>query len=345
LPRRAVINFVGAGVTVTDDPANNRWIVTIAGGGTIPPPATDTYLLRTGWTAVASGIYGAGFEGQKTLDDNIATIWHSPDNAGAGTYITIDMQTAQAFDFVDFIPRQDQRTDPKLVTLEVSIDGSAWTDSSNAWLGVSSAATKRIGASAQHNCRYLRLRFVTAQAAAAACACAELKPGLAGTPGALYDFAPHNMTSANLPSPYVVSGSASYTDAQPWEAFDGNHGFSSAGADGCWLGEGAGVCWLQIDIGSGNSRKLQAYAINTNADGGSTRPPKTWTMQGSNNGTAWDTLDTVASETAWGAKERRVFTCDVATVAYRYFRLNVTANNGDPIYTQIGELELFALRV
>ena len=33
LPQRAILNFTGAGVTVTDDPANGRTIVTIPGGG------------------------------------------------------------------------------------------------------------------------------------------------------------------------------------------------------------------------------------------------------------------------------------------------------------------------
>jgi hypothetical protein len=71
------------------------------------------------------------------------------------------------------------------------------------------------------------------------------------------------------------------------------------------------------------------------------RAPKSWTLQGSHNGTDFDTLHTVVNTPEFTNGEKRDFTCTVATTAYRYFRLNVTANNGDASYLQIGELYLY----
>src|SRR6266853_1711642 len=151
------------------------------------------------------------------------------------------------------------------------------------------------------------------------------------------DFAPHNMTSDSAPSPYVASGSAEFSPFETYRAFDG----TVAGAPHYALCTGAGVCWFKLDTGSGNSHLLVTYDIQVNDVPEPNRAPKTWTMEGSNDNSTWDTLDTVSSETSWGSSERRSYSCDVTSTHYRYFRVNVTANNGDGTYTQIGELYLF----
>ena len=55
LTQRAALNFVGSGVTVTDDSANNRSLVTIAGGAA---PVSSVFT-RTGAVVAASGDYSA----------------------------------------------------------------------------------------------------------------------------------------------------------------------------------------------------------------------------------------------------------------------------------------------
>jgi hypothetical protein len=67
------------------------------------------------------------------------------------------------------------------------------------------------------------------------------------------------------------------------------------------------------------------------------RAPKDWTLKGSNNGSSWTTLDTRTNETSWGDFELRSYAVTGAA-AYRYFRLNITANNGDGTYTEVDEL-------
>jgi hypothetical protein len=66
-----------------------------------------------------------------------------------------------------------------------------------------------------------------------------------------------------------------------------------------------------------------------------------WTLQGSNDNIDWDVLDTVTGETNWGDLEKREFDCDVVTTAYRYFKINITANNGNAFAVSISEIYLY----
>jgi len=73
------------------------------------------------------------------------------------------------------------------------------------------------------------------------------------------------------------------------------------------------------------------------------RDPKNWQFQGSQNGTAWTTLDTRTNETF----ASRFLTKQYAitnTTAFAYYRLNITANNGDANGLQLSEMA-FTYRV
>lgn len=146
------------------------------------------------------------------------------------------------------------------------------------------------------------------------------------------------MTSNVLPSPFVASASTNHIQLLPWMAFD-----NTLGILGYWVTNGVSTGWLTLDIGSGNSEILVGYTIYVNTIPEPNRAPKDWTVEGSNTGAFAGeevTLDTVTGEVSWGSGEGRTFTCDVATTAYRYFRINITDNNGDT-YLQIGELILY----
>ena len=142
------------------------------------------------------------------------------------------------------------------------------------------------------------------------------------------DLAPHDLTSDTSHTPFVVSASSAYSFLPEWHAFDGTATY--------WIGIGGGVDWLQIDLGS--AKVLGAYAILATTE--LARMPKNWTMQGSNDGATWAVLDTQAGQ-AWTNNETLTFRVPVVSAAYRYYRLNITANNGDGTYTDIGELYLY----
>ena len=152
------------------------------------------------------------------------------------------------------------------------------------------------------------------------------------------DFAPHDLTSDASHSPYSVSASSAYYLSPEWHAFDG---VASGPYTNTWLGTGGGVDWLQLD--TGGSYYLGSYAINVDTQGGGEplRAPNSWTMQGSNDGATWTTLDTQAGQTSWAGGETRAFTIASVGPAYRYYRLNITSNNGDTTYTQVAELYLY----
>jgi len=152
------------------------------------------------------------------------------------------------------------------------------------------------------------------------------------------DVAPHNMTANDTPPPYVISASSYVSICYPWKAFDGVwDGYAES-----WESDGAPPDWIKIDMGAGNTYKIESYAIQCPSGIAAVdRMPKDFTLQGSNNDSDWDVLDTVTGETGWSSPEKRTFTCDVCTTAYRYFKINVTANNGGD-YVLIGEIDLYA---
>jgi hypothetical protein len=159
--------------------------------------------------------------------------------------------------------------------------------------------------------------------------------GGSGHPSGWTDVAPHNMTGASTPSPYVAADSGHY----------------SAGGYACFDGTSTMVimsglpCWTSLDLGSGAAFSLAAYAITTDVSAGfDNRQPKDFQMQGSNNGTTWTTLDTRTGQTAWGLGATRLFSLSSPSASYRYFRLNVTANNGDTSpWTEVNEMYLYAV--
>jgi hypothetical protein len=55
--------------------------------------------------------------------------------------------------------------------------------------------------------------------------------------------------------------------------------------------------------------------------------PRDWTIQGSNDGNSWTTIDTRSSQTGWVSGETRRFTVSNST-SYAQYRINVSANNG-----------------
>ena len=145
---------------------------------------------------------------------------------------------------------------------------------------------------------------------------------------ALVELGPHNLTSDTSQSPFVVSASSNNGSWPEWHAFEGSAGAGWATANGTTTG------WLQIDLGS--AKTLGSYAIQGTSD--TPQAPNTFTMEGSNDGATWTTVDTRAGQT-WGAYETKLFTC-TSPGSYRYYRLNTTLNNGGQ-YVQVAELSLF----
>lgn len=139
------------------------------------------------------------------------------------------------------------------------------------------------------------------------------------------------MTSDSAPSPNATSASSIF--GAGYEAY---RAFDKATAE--WATNSTQTGTLTYDFGvSPPTWAPTGYELTSQT---SARMAKDWTFEGSNNGTDWTVLDTRTSQTAWGTNETRQYTFS-NIVNYRYYRLNVSANNGDAIL-EVDEMTILA---
>lgn len=152
-------------------------------------------------------------------------------------------------------------------------------------------------------------------------------------------FSPTTMTSYNSNFPIVSDNNSTYPEATNGSYYLYSAG-SGAGPLSIWvLNSVAG--WQFLDTLYLPGVYLTSYSVTAGYGTNNARCPKTWTMQGSNDNATWTTLDTQSSQTAWSTSgETRTFTVSGAA-AWRSFRLNITANNGDGSNTQLSKVGLF----
>jgi hypothetical protein len=98
--------------------------------------------------------------------------------------------------------------------------------------------------------------------------------------------------------------------------------------------------WLQYDFGANNAQVVKRYTV-SEAITIAARDPKDWTFLGSQDGVNWTTLDTQSNQSFLFVYQQKVYNI-ANTTAYRYYRINVTANNGDSTFLHIGELGLWS---
>lgn len=147
------------------------------------------------------------------------------------------------------------------------------------------------------------------------------------------EFSPNDLTSNTSHPPYVSSASSEFSASfAPWKVFDVTGGY--------WIGTGSGVDWVKLDLGGGIRATMSSYTITVNSVPEPLRAPRNWTMEGSNDNSAWTVVDTQTNQIAWLLGETRTYTLGSTSSPFRYYRINITANNGDATYTQIAKLRL-----
>ncbi len=99
---------------------------------------------------------------------------------------------------------------------------------------------------------------------------------------------------------------------------------------------------VDYDFGAGNEQAVNMYKVYCGPISGfTTRCPKSWTFEGSNDNTNWTLLDARDTETGWGTTECRTKTFE-NTTAYRYYRFTVTApQDSNSGYLEMVQLEYF----
>lgn len=136
-----------------------------------------------------------------------------------------------------------------------------------------------------------------------------------------------SLTSNSTPVPYGAAAS-NEVSGPAWQAFDA--------ADSQWIANTT-TGWIYYDFGS-SRWAADGYSLEPQS---TTRMCRDWTFEGSNNASSWTVLDTRSSQTSWttGVKVNYSFT---NTTLYRYYRLNISANNGDGSFLEIDEIQIFA---
>jgi len=86
--------------------------------------------------------------------------------------------------------------------------------------------------------------------------------------------------------------------------------------------------WFQLQFPA--AQVVNEYTF-TSGNDSPERDPKDWNLQGSNDGTTWTTLDTRTGET-FATRELTVTYTFNNNTPYTYYRVNVTANNGDALF-------------
>lgn len=95
---------------------------------------------------------------------------------------------------------------------------------------------------------------------------------------------------------------------------------------------------IRYNFGTGITHCIRRYRV-YGAEG-YTYMPKDWTFQGSNDGTNFTTLDTQTSQ-SWASAAWKTY--DITnTTAYRYYQLNISANNGGA-FIALFEIEMMTI--
>jgi hypothetical protein len=134
------------------------------------------------------------------------------------------------------------------------------------------------------------------------------------------DFLKHTFSGYSNPPQTISVDSIVGAGYEGWRAADGV--LTDAGM---WYALNFEAGWWKLDCGVGNTFLLDNYSLAT-ASLNATKP-KAWTMQGSNNDSAWDTLDSRTGLTL-SASTTYNYVCATRTTYYRYFKWAVTDTEG-----------------
>jgi hypothetical protein len=133
------------------------------------------------------------------------------------------------------------------------------------------------------------------------------------------------MTSDTTPSGVVTISSQQDGSLPGWEVFD--HGLSTGTGENGWHSANAGFpAWISYQFPAAHKIELYSFRsrFNANGAGGGTWAPRTWTLEGSNDGTNWTVVDT---RTGQQSKSDEVRTYKVANPGmFSYYKVNVTDN-------------------
>lgn len=131
----------------------------------------------------------------------------------------------------------------------------------------------------------------------------------------------------------TMSASSEYSAFFPaWKAGDD----SVTAAVNTWYSQNSLPQWLAVDLGT--LYYIDTYTITSGVSGDEDNVPYDFTLEGSLDGSTWDTIDTRTAQ-SFGVTEKKTYTI-AAPGEYRHYRLNVEHLNTASQVVVVGELEL-----
>lgn len=145
------------------------------------------------------------------------------------------------------------------------------------------------------------------------------------------------MVSNISPTPYKITASSFYGSVQePWRAFDTN-------SQTYWLtSNGNTTGWIKLDFGSKQSMNMFVIRSMGPQTSSVDVMPKDYELYGSNDDITYNKLYEVKDK-IWIHNEEKVHTLE-NIVNYRYYRLDITNNNGAPSNVILPELRFILSR-
>ena len=151
----------------------------------------------------------------------------------------------------------------------------------------------------------------------------------------MYIFNPQ-MTSNSQPSPLAVTASSVFGSTfDSWRAFSFHQETSG---NSYWLTSSGSTGWIQIDLGSSSALPALEYYGYQGTTSLASVNAKSWTFLGSNDGSNWITLDTQTNASDIGGSAKFFPISPVA--GYRYYRFNITANQGSGSFVALAQVYL-----
>jgi len=105
-----------------------------------------------------------------------------------------------------------------------------------------------------------------------------------------------------------------------------------------WYVGGVKTPWIKYDFAGTTARVLTSYQVGSAGDAPS-RDPKSWVLEGSNDGASWTAVDTQTNQIFASRNLLKSYAVS-GSVPYQTYRMRVTANNGSSNF-QMSELQLF----
>lgn len=144
-----------------------------------------------------------------------------------------------------------------------------------------------------------------------------------------------------------ASASTVYSGLPAWKAFDGKKSYSTSNEGYTAWGTGSTTGWLAFEFNQ--ATVVSKYTIHYGPSASNrnqpmdTSSPKNWTFEASNDNKTWVVLDTQSNISDWKNPTAKEVLLN-NTLPYTFYRVNITANNGntaDSVKLTIHEMQLF----